>query len=134
MKILCMCTFNNSHIFGLQTVLRSHRWARNFKNVAPQKQNAICKPRAQYAKCNCAFKLFKGHCTATINAKNANFHKNIFKAQLFKLKCLIPSKFLIFTGFQPLIFELPSTGLNHYVIRAQLTKNSRIESTHKSCD
>jgi hypothetical protein len=26
------------------------RWACNFKNVAPQKQNAICKTRAQYAK------------------------------------------------------------------------------------
>jgi lipoate synthase len=23
-------------------------WAHNFKNVASQKQNAICKPRAQY--------------------------------------------------------------------------------------
>jgi hypothetical protein len=37
-------------------------WARNFKNVRLQKQNAICKPRAQYALRNCAFKLFKVHC------------------------------------------------------------------------
>jgi hypothetical protein len=68
-----------------------HWWARNVKNVALQKQNAICKPRAQYAKHNCALKLFKAHCAATINAKNASFHKNIFKAQrtqlqLFKIK------------------------------------------------
>jgi hypothetical protein len=47
------------------------RWGRNFKTVAPQKQNAICKARAQYAKCNCACELFKAHCAATINAENA---------------------------------------------------------------
>ncbi len=41
-------------------ILYTQGWARNFKNVAPQKQNAICKLRAQYAKCNCTFKLFKG--------------------------------------------------------------------------
>ncbi len=28
----------------------NYRWARNLKNVGPQKQNAICKTRAQYAK------------------------------------------------------------------------------------
>jgi hypothetical protein len=39
-------------------------WARNFKNVLLQKQNAICKLRAQYAKRNCA---------ATIDAKNVSF-------------------------------------------------------------
>jgi hypothetical protein len=50
-----------------------------FKNVAPQKQNAICKLRAQYTKCNCAFKLFKAHCAATINAENAVFHKKVLK-------------------------------------------------------
>jgi hypothetical protein len=55
------------------------RWARNSKNVAPQKQKTICKTRAQYAKRNCAFELFKAHGTATINAKNASFHKKIFK-------------------------------------------------------
>ncbi len=52
---------------------------RNLANVAPQKQNAICKTRAQYAKRNCAFELFEAHCAATINAKNASFHKKIFK-------------------------------------------------------
>jgi hypothetical protein len=41
---------------------------------APQKQNAICKIRAQYAKRNCAFELFKANYIATINAKKANFH------------------------------------------------------------
>jgi hypothetical protein len=50
-------------------------WARNLKNVATQNQIAICKPRAQYAKRNCTFKLFKAHCAATINAKNTSFHK-----------------------------------------------------------
>jgi hypothetical protein len=57
-----------------------HSWARNIKNVfVPQKQNAICKTRAQYAKRNCAFELFKAHCAATINAKNASFHEKILK-------------------------------------------------------
>jgi hypothetical protein len=51
--------------------------ARNLKNVVPQKQNAICKTRAQYANCNCAFELFKAHCIAKINAKNASFHQKI---------------------------------------------------------
>jgi hypothetical protein len=56
-----------------------HSWARNPKTVAPQKQNAIFKTRAQYAKRHCAFELFKAHCTATINAKNASFHNKILK-------------------------------------------------------
>ncbi len=55
-------------------------WARNFKNVASQKQNLICKTRAQNAKCNCAFELFKAHCAATINAKNASFTKDFYSA------------------------------------------------------
>jgi hypothetical protein len=40
-----------------------------------QKKKAICKTRAQCAKHNCAFELFKAHCAATNNAENANFHK-----------------------------------------------------------
>jgi hypothetical protein len=28
---------------------------------------------------NCAFELFKSHCAATINAKNASFRKKFFK-------------------------------------------------------
>jgi hypothetical protein len=48
-----------------------HSWVRKLKKVAPQKQNAICKTRAQYAKCNCAFELFKALCAVTINTKNA---------------------------------------------------------------
>jgi 1,2-phenylacetyl-CoA epoxidase PaaB subunit len=55
----------------------THSWARNIKNVAPQKQNAICKTRAQYTKRNCAFELFKVRCAATTNAKIASFHKKI---------------------------------------------------------
>ncbi len=58
----------------------SQGWALNFKNVAPQKQNAICKLTTQYAKRNCAFKPFKAHCAATINAKNASFHKKFVNA------------------------------------------------------
>jgi hypothetical protein len=50
-----------------------------FQNVALQKQNAICKLREQYTKRNCAFKLFKAHCAATINAENAGFHKKVLK-------------------------------------------------------
>jgi hypothetical protein len=36
-----------------------HSWACNLKNVAPQKQNTICKTRAQDSKRNCAFELLK---------------------------------------------------------------------------
>jgi hypothetical protein len=57
-------------------IASGYRWACTFKNVAPQKQNAICKTRARYAKRNCAFELFKAHCAATINAKNASLKKN----------------------------------------------------------
>jgi hypothetical protein len=58
-----------------------HSWECKLKKVAPQKQNAICKTRAQYAKRNCAFELFTAHC-ATINAKNASFHKKIATSNL----------------------------------------------------
>jgi hypothetical protein len=61
-----LCVFHNPN----------QRWARNLKNVAPQKQNAISKTWALDAKRNCAFELFKAHCAATINAKNGSFHKN----------------------------------------------------------
>jgi hypothetical protein len=33
----------------------------------------------QYAKLNYAFEKFKAYCGATINAKNASFHKKILK-------------------------------------------------------
>jgi hypothetical protein len=36
-----------------------HSWVLNLKNVAPQKHNAICKTRAQYAKRNFALKYLK---------------------------------------------------------------------------
>jgi hypothetical protein len=58
-----------------------HSWACNLKNDAPQKQNVFFKTRAQYAKRNCAFELFKAHCAATINAKNASFTKKILKCK-----------------------------------------------------
>jgi hypothetical protein len=45
----------------------------------------ICKPRAQYAKRNCAFKL----CGITINAKNASFHKNVKLFLNKKVKILV---------------------------------------------
>jgi hypothetical protein len=35
----------------------------------------------QYAKRNRAFELFKAHCAATINAKNASFHKKILSTK-----------------------------------------------------
>jgi hypothetical protein len=50
------------------------------KNVAPQKQNAIYKTRAQYAKRNCDFELFKAPCAPTINAKKASCHKTVLKS------------------------------------------------------
>jgi hypothetical protein len=53
----------------------THSWALNRNTVAPQKQNAIRKTREQYAKGNYAFELFKAHCAATINAKNASKKK-----------------------------------------------------------
>ncbi len=61
------------YIYGF--VQKKARVGAQPKNVAPQNQIAICKPRAQYAKRNCAFKLFKAHYAATINAKNTSFHK-----------------------------------------------------------
>jgi hypothetical protein len=71
-----------------------HRWARNLKNVALQKQNAICKTRAQYAKPNCAFELFKAHCAATINAK-CNFSHINYRAQRTQPQLYEISKFLV---------------------------------------
>jgi hypothetical protein len=56
---------------------------RNIKNVVPQKQNAICKTRAQYAKR-----------AAKINAKNTRFHKKDFKAQLQLKDITTDSEFL----------------------------------------
>jgi hypothetical protein len=66
--------------WGLFTIFLCNyqSWARNFKNVAAQKQNAICKTRAQYAKRNCAFELFKAHFAVTIDAKNVSFDKKFF--------------------------------------------------------
>jgi hypothetical protein len=64
----------------MDIIIRSlQRWARNFNNVAPQNQNALYKTSMQDAKRNCVFDLFKGHCTATINAKNASFHNKFLK-------------------------------------------------------
>jgi hypothetical protein len=46
-----------------------------------QKQNAICKTRAQCAKGNSAFELFKEQCATTINAKNVSLKKKFFKGK-----------------------------------------------------
>ncbi len=73
----------------------THSWAHNLKNVAPQKQNAICKTRAQYAKGNCPFELFKAHCATTINAKNASLHKKNFEAQRTQPQLYKIRKFLV---------------------------------------
>jgi hypothetical protein len=64
------------------------RWARNFKNVAPQKQNVIYKTRAKDTKRNCAFETVKVYCAATINAKNISFHKNFLKSIFNKIRNL----------------------------------------------
>jgi hypothetical protein len=72
-----------------------YSWAPNLKNVAPQKQNAICKTRAQYAKRNFAFELFKAHCAATINAKNASFHKKFFKRKEHNRNFFLIRNFLV---------------------------------------
>jgi hypothetical protein len=82
--LFCLNIFLHSselHFFVLKARFRiiGQGWARNFKNVAPQKQNTISKLRAQYAKHLCAFKLFKMHCAATINSKNTSFHKRFLK-------------------------------------------------------
>ncbi len=93
-----------------------HSWARNIKNVAPQKQNAICKTRAQYAKRNCAFELFKANCAATINAKNASFHEKILKHKKcngnFINKIFLSNVKLIFiVGIEPGSLELQALVL-----------------------
>jgi hypothetical protein len=44
--------------------------------------------------------LFKVHCAATIHAKNASFHKNIFKCNFLNKKVTYPL-FLKFAGFVP---------------------------------
>jgi hypothetical protein len=81
--------------------LYSQRWVRNFKNVSLQKQNAICKLRAQLAKRNCALELFKAHCVATINAKNASFHKKILKRNSnFIIKIRLSRAILNFASFE----------------------------------
>jgi hypothetical protein len=64
--------------------IKVHSWARNLKNVAPQKQNAICKTRAQYAKHNYAFELFKAHCAATILLRTKVFTKNFYSNLMFR--------------------------------------------------
>jgi hypothetical protein len=73
----CGLFYSERFLFGVVAIpIYRQRWECNFKNVAPQKQNTICKLRAQFSKLNCAFELFKAHCAAIINAKNASFHKN----------------------------------------------------------
>jgi hypothetical protein len=85
--LAALCSFGNflfsklSAIVPTPYTVNTQEWVRNFKNLVSQKQNAISKTRAQYAKRHCAFKLFKVHSSATNNAKNASFHKQFFKVQ-----------------------------------------------------
>ncbi len=103
-----------------------HSWARNIKNVVPQKPNAICKTRAQYAKRNCAFELFIAHCAATINAYNASFHKKNFKCK--KRNRNLNNKILLSTANSYLrmirtwALRFTRAGLNHCAIRVNLQK------------
>ncbi len=83
-----------------------------------QKQNAICKTRAQYTKRNCAFELFKVHCAATTNAKNASFHKKILKCKIRKGNFNTANSY--FRKIRTRVFRSPSAGLNHHAIRAVL--------------
>jgi hypothetical protein len=80
--------------------------------------------RAQYAKRNCAFALFKAHCAATVTVmlskklvKRKERNRNFFKKESLK-----PDKFLdsqdLNTDFQ--ISRLPSARLNHQAMRADL--------------
>jgi hypothetical protein len=94
----------------------SHSWARNLKNVAPQKQNSIFKTRAQYAIRNCAFKLFKAHCTATIKTKNASLKKKICKPKERKRNFI---KAISWIGrIQTWDFRILIAVLNHHAISA----------------
>jgi hypothetical protein len=98
------CKMANNYFILLQG------WARNFQNAAPQKQNTIYKLKAQNAICYCAFKLFKAHCAASSNAKNANFHNRFLSAKMERAIQVNPH----LGRFRAWIFRLPSTGLDHY--------------------
>ncbi len=58
-----------------------HSWARKLKEVVPQKQNAICKTRAQHAKRNCGLlNYLKRIATQQLILRKQVFTKNV-KAQ-----------------------------------------------------
>jgi hypothetical protein len=92
----------------------------------------------QYAKRNCAFELIKAHCAATINAKNGSFHIQKFKAQRMQPQQYILNnhqlcKFLCHKT-RSRVHRLQGAGLNHYAIRANLTKFDHTKTSDKSCD
>ncbi len=76
-KFTCYLPFKMSQYYLLCIATGCNQLA----YVGKQKQNTICKTRAQYAKRNCAFELFKVHFDATINAKNASFRKKLLSTE-----------------------------------------------------
>jgi hypothetical protein len=114
-----------------------HSLAHNIKNVAPQKQNAICNTRAQYAKRNCAFELFKVNCAATVNVKNASFHKKIVKRKKrhhnFNHRILLSKVYSELRKIQTRVLCSISAGPNHHAITVNLI-DFNTKSNHKSCD
>ncbi len=109
-----------------------HRWARNLKNVAPQKQNAIWKTRAQYAKRNCSFELLKVHFAATINAKNGSFLQKKFKAKRTQSQLYLIRKFLVwwilkFAEYNSRSEDYP-VGCSDFRFFLQIFKSSGLDS------
>jgi hypothetical protein len=60
------------------------RWACNFRNVAPQKQNTICKTRAQHAKAIALLNYLKRITPQQLMLRR-QITQNIFLAQLFEI-------------------------------------------------
>jgi hypothetical protein len=93
------------------------RWAHNFKNVAPQNQNAICKLRAQYTKCNQAFNYLKCIVPQQLILRMQDLNKKILSVKNAS------------AGF---IFGSPdyqALDLTATLVRAKLT-----ECSHKICN
>jgi hypothetical protein len=116
----------------------THRWARNLKNGLPQKQNAICKTRAQYAKCNCFLNYLKQIALQQLMIKKKVFTKKLLCAKnataiLLSKKVLSEVNSTV-QKIQTWVFKLLSAGLNHHAIRPNLKTFHHTKSSHKSHD
>jgi hypothetical protein len=69
------------HLASYSWVNDAQGWASNFKNVAPQKQNPIRKPREQYAKRNCAFDYLKHIAPQQLMLRIQIPTKNVYRAK-----------------------------------------------------